>query len=91
MKFRVTPRDIPAEHAARRLGKTLAEFQAILGRLIARGFPPPDVDTGNFDLVAIDHWCDSRHVHLFGGGVEMRARDARAVARGRIAKLREAS
>jgi hypothetical protein len=66
---------------------SLAQFDAQLGRLIARGFPPPDPDTGNFDLFAIDRWCDARHPHLFGG-VVMQARDASTVARDRIAKLK---
>ncbi len=37
---------------------TLAVFHEKLPNLIARGFPPPDPDTGNFDLHAIDRWCD---------------------------------
>jgi len=88
MRFRVDPRDVPAEQAARRLGKTLADFTAALPNLIARGFPAADPDTGNYDLQAIDKWCDARNVHLFGGGSEMQARDARAVANNRIAALR---
>src|SRR5262245_54316679 len=67
LKFRIEPRDVPPEQAARRLGKTLAEFQAMLGNLLARGFPAADPDTGNYDLHAIDRWCDARHIHLFGG------------------------
>ena len=43
-RFRIEPRDVPAQEAARRLGKTLAEFDAILPKLIARGFPKPDPD-----------------------------------------------
>ena len=86
MRFRVEPRDVPPEMAAKRLGKTAAEFEVILGNLIARGFPRADPDTGNFDLRAIDRWCDSRHVHLFGGVME--ARDASTVAKDRIAALR---
>jgi hypothetical protein len=89
MRFRVEPRDIPPEQAARRLGKTLAEFNTALPNLLARGFPAPDRDTGNFDLHAIDRWCDSRHAHLFGGGSTMQARDAGTVARDRIAAMRK--
>jgi hypothetical protein len=88
MRFRVEPRDVPPEMAAKRLGKTLAEFQAILGNLIARGFPQADPDTGNFDLQAIDRWCDARHSHLFGAPSAMIARDASLVAKDRIAALR---
>ena len=43
--------------------------------------------TGDFDLAAIDRWCDARHPHLFGGGA-MQARDARDVVQNRLAKLR---
>ena len=88
MRFRVEPRDVPIEMAARRLGKTVAEFTAAMPNLIARGFPQPDPDTGNFDLHAIDRWCDARHVHLFGQGATVQARDASAVAKDRIAAMR---
>ena len=87
MRFRVDPRDIPAEMAARRLGVTLHAFREKLDNLIARGFPQPDRDTGNFDLLAIDRWCDSRNAHLFGD-VVMQARDASSVAAGQIAAMR---
>ncbi len=88
MRFRVEPRDVPAEVAARRLGMCLDLFEQKLPRLVARGFPQPDPDTGNFDLHAIDQWCDSRHAHLFGGGAVMQARDASSVAASRIAAMR---
>jgi hypothetical protein len=58
VRFRVEPRDLSLEGAACRLDKPRAEFQAILPNLLARGFPQPDSDTGNFDLIAIDKWCD---------------------------------
>jgi hypothetical protein len=87
MRFRVEPRDVPLEVAARRLGKTRAELEVALPDLLARGFPQADPTTGNFDLAAIDRWCDARHPHLFGGGL-MQARDARDVVRDRLAKLR---
>lgn len=88
MRFHIEPRDVPAEIAARRLGKTLAEFNAALPNLIARGFPSADPDTGNFDLCAIDRWCDARHKHLFNASAPMAARDAREVAGDRIAAMR---
>lgn len=88
MRIHIEPRDVPAEIAARRLGKSLVEFQMLLPNLIARGFPSPDRDTGNFDMVAIDRWCDARHPHLFGDRGEMQARDASAVAKDRIAEMR---
>jgi hypothetical protein len=92
LRIRVDPRDVPAESAAKRLGMVLAEFMAALPKLIERGFPKADPDTGNFDLHAIDRWCDARHAHLFGSGAAMQARDAGTVAKDRIeAMRREAS
>lgn len=88
MRFRVDPRDVPAEVAARRLGKSVVDFDALLPKLIARGFPAADPDTGNFDMVAIDRWCDARHAHLFGGAAAMQAQDASAVAMDRIEAMR---
>jgi hypothetical protein len=88
MRFRVEPRDVPPHLAARRLGKTLAQFEALLPKLIARGFPKPDPDTGNFDLDAIDTWRRARYPHLFGGGSLMQALDASTVVRERIAAMR---
>jgi hypothetical protein len=88
MRFHVDPRDVPPEVAARRLGKTFAEFNAALPDLVARGFPQADPTTGNFDLAAIDRWCDARYPHLFGGGATVQARDAKDVVQDRLAKLR---
>jgi hypothetical protein len=88
MRFRIEPRDVPPEVAARRLGKTLAEFNAAMPDLVARGFPQADPTTGNFDLAAIDRWCDARHPHLFGGAAAMQARDAKDVVQDRLTKLK---
>jgi hypothetical protein len=88
MRFRIEPRDVPPEVAARRLGKTFAEFNAALPDLLARGFPQADPTTGNFDLAAIDRWCDARHPHLFCGGAPMQARDAKHVVQDRLAKMK---
>jgi hypothetical protein len=88
MRFRIEPRDVPPQLAARRLGKTLPEFNAALPDLVARGFPQPDPTTGNFDLAAIDRWCDARHPHLFGGAAALQARDAKDVVQERLARLR---
>jgi hypothetical protein len=89
MKFHIKPRDVPPKVAARHLGKELVEFDKILPKLIARGFPKPDPDTGYFDIVAIDRWCDARHAHLFEGNPGMMARDASRVVAGRIEAMRE--
>ena len=88
MRFRVEPRDVPIEIAARRLGKNTADFKAVLPNLLARGFPKPDPDTGHYDLMAIDKWCDARHAHLFSSTSAMQARDASAVAKDRIEAMR---
>jgi len=88
LRFRTEPRDVPAEVAARRLGKSRTEFEHALPKLVARGFPRPDPDTGNFDLTAIDRWCDARHPHLFGMTVGSAARDAQAVVSSRLARMR---
>ncbi|MCK1317153.1 hypothetical protein [Bradyrhizobium sp. 23] len=61
IRFRVDPGDVPAEKAARRLHLSLAEFNEVLPKLYARGFPKPDPDTGMFDLDEIDRWRAKRH------------------------------
>lgn len=61
IRFQVEPRDVPPEKAARRLGLDMERFTEILPRLLARGFPPSDPDTGNFDLDQIDAWRAARH------------------------------
>jgi hypothetical protein len=37
--------------------------------LFARGFPPPDPDTGMYDLRAIDAWMDRRNTITRGDGL----------------------
>ncbi len=61
LRYQVEPRDIAPDKAARRLGLDLERFEAVLPQLLSRGFPPPDIDTGNFDLDAIDAWRAARH------------------------------
>ena len=58
IRFRVSPRDVPAVKAARRLHLTLYEFEQKKEDLFRRGFPHPDPTTGMFDLVKIDAWMD---------------------------------
>jgi hypothetical protein len=65
LRIRVDPLDVPAEAAARRLGLTVAEFDDKLPRLLSRGFPAADPDTGKFALDAIDAWRRKRHPLLF--------------------------
>jgi hypothetical protein len=87
MRFRIEPRDVPLEHAARRLGLRPDVFETKLPNLISRGFPAPDPDTGNFDLHAIDRWCCARHPHLYNNEPAILARDASTVAKDRIAQF----
>jgi len=60
LPYKIAPRDISPAKAARILGQTLTQFQAVRFRLQARGFPLPDLDTGNYDSKAIDVWQDAR-------------------------------
>jgi len=64
IRFHVDPRDVPPEKAARRLGLTEDQFLDLLPRLLSRGFPASDPDTGNYDLDAIDAWRAARHRRL---------------------------
>jgi hypothetical protein len=87
MRLKTEIRDVPPAEIARHLGLDEATFDAKLPSLLARGFPPADPDTGNFDLHAVDRWQDGRHPGLFVGDT-LQARDASVVAKGRIAQLR---
>jgi hypothetical protein len=85
----IESRDVSPADAAHRIGLDADAFNAKLSNLIERGFPRPDPDTGRFDLIAVDRWCDTRHPHLFGGNAAtIEARDANVVAMDRIAKIR---
>jgi hypothetical protein len=77
IRFRVDPRDVPADKAARRLHLTAADFSIKLPKLLARGFPQPDPTTGMYDLVAIDDWMTARHAHQSRDlTAELKPRDA---------------
>lgn len=72
IRFRVDPRDVPLEKAARRLHLSPGDFQTKLPALLARGFPQPDPTTAMFDLAAIDAWMDARHSLSPGNGLTPR-------------------
>lgn len=74
---------VPAIKAARRLHLTLPEFERILPKLLARGFPRADPDIGNYDLKAIDAWLDSQ----MGTADRSRPVDARLVTEQRLKLL----
>ena len=61
IRFRIDPRDVPAEKVARLLHLTPAEFHEKEQALYDRGFPKPDPTTGMFDMFAVDAWMDARH------------------------------
>jgi hypothetical protein len=97
LRFKLPPGgDVPPIVAARRIGLSLDAFRDVLPRLIARGFPPADPTTGNFDLDAIDEWRRRRFPHLYPLREDLRgrltspatARDAKDVVHERVARLR---
>jgi hypothetical protein len=91
LRFKLPPGgDVPPLTAARRVGLSLDEFRLALPGLLARGFPPPDETTGNFDLDAIDAWRKLRYPHLFPAPLTLApaARDAKDVVPQRLARLR---
>lgn len=90
MRFHVQPRDVPAQVAARRMGLTLLAFEHALPALLGHGFPQPDSVTGNFDLQAIDRYCDARNPSLFDGVDDAGAITDSSVFLRRIAALEKA-
>ena len=80
IRYRVDPRDVPANKVARRLHLTPAEFDKNKDELFRRGFPRPDPTTGHYDLAAVDRWMDSRHQTKAD-----KLRDARDVVSSRLA------
>ena len=87
IRFSIEPRDVSPRAAATRMGVPEVKFHEDLPLLIARGFPKPDETTGNFDLNAIDEWCDRRHPGLFIVKSEG-AVDARSVVSQRLEKMK---
>jgi len=90
VRFRVDPADVPPEKAARRMHLTIERFKELLPKLLARGFPAADPDTGNYDLDAIDAWRRSRYPQLFSNRLTLAptARNARDVVAERVARIR---
>lgn len=91
MRFKLPPGgDVPPVVAARRLGLSLEQFNAVLPGLMERRFPPADPNTGNYDLDAIDAWRRARYPHLFANDLTATssARDARDVVAERVARMR---
>jgi len=82
-RHRVSPRDVPPEVAAKRLGLTLVQFEEALPALLDRGFPPADCTTHLYDLVRVDQWMDERH----GTGAGRPLRQASDVFGGRMRRM----
>jgi hypothetical protein len=89
LRHRIDPLAIPPVKAARRIGLTLAEFDAKLPELFAAKFPPPNA-AGTYSLAAIDRWLDpDAHPQAsFNQTSPTRARDANDVVWGRLARSR---
>ena len=58
IRYKVDPRLVPPQKAARYLHLTLRQFEHALPSLIARGFPRSCPVIGYFDLTAINQWLD---------------------------------
>lgn len=60
IRFPVQPRMVGPEKIARRLGVTLAGFEAKRQELESDGFPKADPVLGTYCLEAVDRWIDHR-------------------------------
>ncbi|TIW20686.1 MAG: hypothetical protein E5V65_07710 [Mesorhizobium sp.] len=83
IRFRVDPRLVSPEKAARWLFLTMDDFNKALPALQKEGFPKPCPVTGHYDMRALEAWQDKRSGLAGGLPVEDRA----AVMRERIASL----
>ena len=90
MRFHVQPRCAPSHIAARKIGLTLVQFEAMLPELRKQRFPEPDPVTGNYDLEAIDRYIEARNPELFGAVGPSAAVTDHNVIRGRLDRLRAA-
>ncbi|WP_269930188.1 hypothetical protein [Aminobacter sp. HY435] len=86
IRFRVDPRLVPLEKAARRLHLTRASFLEILPALVAHGFPEACLVTGHFDLKAIDYWLD-QHAGLVADDRSQTQAEASRLVKARLASL----
>lgn len=88
IRYRIEPRLVPSNKAARRLHLTVIEFEAKRNALEQIGFPQPCPVTGFYDLAAIDAWLDRRAGLGIGKGfAKAVALDAKDVVAQRIAAL----
>ena len=87
MRFRVKPKDISEEAAARRLGLSLEQFREKLPALLQRGFPAADPTTGNYCLEALAEWRMRRFPQLFPRPDNHGPKSDRETVRARIANM----
>ncbi len=59
-RFDLPPRGLTVDESAGYLGLGGSEFNRLLPRLEAEGFPKPDRLTGRRDWKAIENWMDVR-------------------------------
>ncbi len=59
-RFTLPPRGLTVDESAGYLGLGITEFNRLLPRLEAQGFPKPDSLTGRRDWKAIENWMDLR-------------------------------
>ena len=59
-RFTLPPRGLTVDESAGYLGLGITEFNRLLPRLEAQGFPKPDNLTGRRDWKAIENWMDVR-------------------------------
>ncbi len=59
-RFDLPPRGLTVDESAGYLGLGGSEFNRLLPRLEAQGFPKPDPLTGRRDWKAIENWMDVR-------------------------------
>ena len=81
--MRVDPRLVTPEKAARRLGLTLAAFEAVRDELEKHGFPKPLPVVGHYLLEAVDRWIDETSGLVSDGSPEA----ARAAMRRALANI----
>ena len=67
-RFNLPPRGLTGEESAGYLGLGATEFNRLLPKLEAEGFPEPDRLTGRRDWKAIERWWDERSGLVEDGG-----------------------
>ena len=87
IRFKVDPRLVPVEKAARRLSLDAAQFGEKSTALFAMGFPRPFPVIGHYDLVAIEAWLDRQSGLAPANGPKAAAPASEAEMRARLETL----